>query len=131
MARLLFLLKLFISRATAIIVGKHYPKLLTLYNFCSWEAEIVQTSKQAVLFDFAYKNREVLYSWVNQEVIQNAPIDYLEFGVYQGESIRKWCGLNNNPESRFIGFDSFEGLPENWEGKCDAGTFSTGGGGRT
>jgi O-methyltransferase len=54
------------------------------------------------------------------------PIDYLEFGVHQGESIREWSELNTHPESSFVGFDSFEGLPENW-GDMKAGHFSTGG----
>ena len=37
---------------------------------------------------------------------------YLEFGVYQGDSIRFWCQLLRNEHSHLEGFDSFEGLPE-------------------
>jgi len=40
----------------------------------------------------------------------------LEFGVWQGESTRFFAGLNRSPSSRFYGFDSFEGLPEDWRG---------------
>ena len=40
----------------------------------------------------------------------------LEFGVWKGDSLRYFTGLACSPGSRFIGFDSFEGLPEDWRG---------------
>ena len=52
----------------------------------------------------------------------DAPIQYLEFGVYQGRSLRYWTDRIKHPEARFIGFDCFEGLPERW-GKLPEGTF--------
>jgi Macrocin-O-methyltransferase (TylF) len=51
---------------------------------------------------------------------------YLEFGVYEGGSMRWWSEHLTTPEARLIGFDSFKGLPEGWRG-LDAGHFSTGG----
>jgi O-methyltransferase len=74
-----------------------------------------------------FENREELYKWVNETLIRNKIIDYLEFGVWKGESIQKWSGLNNNAESRFFGFDSFKGLPEDWNKKVLAGTFDLNG----
>jgi hypothetical protein len=44
----------------------------------------------------------------------------LEFGVWKGESTRYFTGLNRSPRSRFYGFDSFEGLPEDWRGMTTA-----------
>jgi len=51
----------------------------------------------------------------------------LEFGVFQGTTIRRIKELSNE-DDKIYGFDSFEGLPENWEGTvCTKGFFSTGG----
>lgn len=58
-----------------------------------------------------FKNRFELYEFLNRELGQ---ITYLEFGVWKGESLRRWAEINSHPKSRFFGFDSFEGLPETW-----------------
>lgn len=50
----------------------------------------------------------------------------LEFGVWKGDSTRFFAGLNRSPASRFYGFDSFEGLPEDWRGMAHA-RFDVGG----
>ena len=59
--------------------------------------------------------RELLWDYLNDKIIKNSPINYLEFGVFQGYSINKWRIYNKNSESRFYGFDSFEGLPDDWK----------------
>ena len=56
----------------------------------------------------------------------DSPMTYLEFGVHQGESLRWWVEGNRHPASRFHGFDSFEGLPEDWNASYRKGHFSTG-----
>ncbi len=72
-----------------------------------------------------FATRGELYRHI-ADLIGQVPIDYLEFGVHQGDSIRDWSQLNTHPDSRFVGFDFFEGLPEGWSG-LQAGHFSTGG----
>ncbi|HSZ86156.1 MAG TPA: class I SAM-dependent methyltransferase [Puia sp.] len=42
------------------------------------------------------------------------PIIYLEFGVAGGTSFRWWITNTKNADSKFYGFDTFEGLPEKW-----------------
>ena len=48
---------------------------------------------------------------------------YLEFGVHRGDSIRHWSELLSHSESHLVGFDSFEGLPEDWCENNKAGRF--------
>jgi len=75
---------------------------------------------------FDYTKREKLYLHVieNQKLDESA-IDYFEFGVARGGSFTWWVNNLKNPNSRFFGYDTFTGLPENW-GKFKAGDFSNG-----
>jgi len=73
--------------------------------------------------------KEDLYKHLSDAVLDGGKraIDFLEFGVFEGASLRFWCSLNKNPVSRFFGFDSFEGLPEDWHSGKRKGAFSTSG----
>lgn len=57
--------------------------------------------------------------------IADEKVHYVEFGVWQGGSIRAWAKLLRNPQSTLHGFDSFEGLPADYAPKMPAGHFST------
>jgi hypothetical protein len=57
--------------------------------------------------------REELFNLVASEIADRNVL-YLEFGVWQGEVTDYWSKLLRNPESKLHGFDSFEGLPEDW-----------------
>lgn len=52
-------------------------------------------------------------------------MDLFEFGVYEGDSISWWARRASHPSARFVGFDTFTGLPEPWHDTHPAGTFST------
>jgi len=98
-----------------------FAQLLRLSSFIRAEKLLEVTT---------FADRPELHAYVVNHVLKNDPVDYLEFGVYQGESIQMWTQLSTNAESRFFGFDSFEGLPENWRqgaSTLPAGHFSTGG----
>src|ERR1700730_6303443 len=58
-----------------------------------------------------FENLYDFHRHVHDQVCGGAAIDFLEFGIFQGNSIRLWSRMNCDPRSRFIGFDSFEGLP--------------------
>jgi len=77
--------------------------------------------------EFGYDNRYALYGALTKEFsLDREPIQYLEFGVATGCSIRWWTEHNSNADSRFVGFDTFDGLPERW-GRFPQGAFTTGG----
>ncbi len=67
-----------------------------------------------------------MYSYLIECATLNGPIDYIEFGVSRGGSMRWWVENNINPESTFVGFDSFEGIPEAWA-TWPKGSFSANG----
>jgi O-methyltransferase len=72
--------------------------------------------------------RNWLYnSVVEQEKLNDEPINYLEFGVYKGDSMRWWVSGISHTNSRFVGFDTFTGLPERWRPTEPAGHFDANG----
>jgi len=105
-----------------------FPRYSWVLDRLNWEAKLNASVAQfPTAVEFA--TREQLYRYVNEGLLKGPDrlIDYLEFGVYEGASMREWCSLNRNPGSRFFGFDSFEGLPEDWHSGKRKGAFSTGG----
>ncbi len=70
-----------------------------------------------------YKKRYPLYQWVIINEALTGTINYLEFGVAGGESFRWFMEKNTDASSRFYGFDTFDGLPEDW-GPFKKGAFT-------
>jgi len=101
-----------------------------IYNYMTFLNWINLNKNRGVINDYynknaKYQNRYKLHETIQQELdLINTPVHYYEFGVAQGDMIRFWSSKNTHPESLFIGFDSFEGLPESWEG-MKAGHFDT------
>jgi len=73
-----------------------------------------------------YMKRFVLYEFMLKEENLSEAIHYLEFGVAAGRSFKWWIEHNANSNSKFYGFDTFTGLPEDWN-MFKAGAMSTGG----
>jgi O-methyltransferase len=87
------------------------------------ESKLATYGSQEIHADLRYR----LYADLGAaEGLRDAPLDYLEFGVAAGDSIRWWSSYLTNPETRLVGFDLFTGLPEDWE-SLKAGAFSTNG----
>lgn len=73
-----------------------------------------------------YSKRYELYEKIFVKENISGAINYLEFGVAGGTSFRWWIERNKNEASRFFGFDTFTGLPEDWN-VFKAGAMSAGG----
>ena len=73
-------------------------------------------------------DRSAVFAAVAEQV-HDKPVLYLEFGVFKGASMRYWSAALNHPETRLHGFDSFEGLPEDFDvdGPHTKGAFDVGG----
>ena len=74
---------------------------------------------------FDYSRRFDLYKFVIENELFDNEIDYLEFGVAEGVSFRWWIKQIDHKNSRFYGFDTFSGLPEDW-GPFKKGDMSNG-----
>ena len=120
-------MKLFLIRYTKIVflylrlhkIFKPFSSVfLNLYyltEFSAWASN----KKKVVYNDFPskwdYEKRYNFYKWViENEKLNETPINYLEFGVADGFSFRWFLKEIKNSESRFYGFDTFTGLPEDW-----------------
>jgi hypothetical protein len=69
-----------------------------------------------------FSTREEIWDYAAQHI--GTEVTLLEFGVWWGYSMRHFLKSHPAQSSRFYGFDSFEGLPQAWEGKTE-GHFST------
>jgi hypothetical protein len=77
-------------------------------------------------FDRALPDRWDVFDVVASRV-QDQRVLYLEFGVFKGRTTRYWSGKLRHPEAHLHGFDSFEGLPEEWAGHPKGQIFDASG----
>ena len=100
-----------------------FLNLVYLTRFSKWAADNKNVAYNDFLSKWDYSKRDGMYEWViNQEALRK-PINYIEFGVASGHSFKWWLKQNTDSESRFFGFDTFDGLPEDW-GPFKKGSFS-------
>lgn len=87
----------------------------------NWEGLEYMTERADATHWFG-DNVALLSSALARAPVQGAIV---ECGVYHGRTVNllaKWA-----PDRRVFGFDSFEGLPQDWTGRESAGSYSTGG----
>jgi len=98
--------------------------LYYLAKFSLWVSKNRKISYNDFPSIYNYEKRYEFFKWViDHEGLSTDPINYMEFGVAQGASFRWFLQLNSNPQSRFLGFDTFTGLPEDF-GPYKKGAFS-------
>jgi hypothetical protein len=107
-------------------ISRPFYQLHIFTNLLDWMAENGKLdSNDFHTKNTSYKKRFQLHEKLIAEYgLDTKVIDYFEFGVAKGDMIKYWLSKNTNPLSKFVGFDSFEGLPEGWESK-EKGHFNT------
>ncbi|HUR11479.1 MAG TPA: class I SAM-dependent methyltransferase [Flavitalea sp.] len=97
--------------------------LVYLTRFSQWAS-----SQNPAINDFwskwDYNKRYPFYEKIINMAALDGAIRYLEFGVATGKSFQWWLQQNRHPDSTFDGFDTFDGLPEDW-GPYKKGSFGT------
>ena len=100
-----------------------FANIYYLTKFSQW----AYANKKVAYNDFPskwdYFKRNNMYKWVIDKEELTKPINYIEFGVAAGHSFKWWLEQNKNVDSKFYGFDTFDGLPEDW-GPFKKGSFS-------
>lgn len=99
-------------------------QLVYMTRFSKWASQNKNISYNDFYSKWDYHKRYHLYKYILEKEALTSPINYLEFGVANGISFNWWMSNNNDPDSRFYGFDTFTGLPENF-GPYKKGTFNT------
>jgi O-methyltransferase len=100
-----------------------FLNLVYLSKFSRWAHENRKVEYNDFWGKWDYNKRYPLYKWVIDKEGLTQPINYLEFGVATGKSFNWFMEQNVNADSRFYGFDTFDGLPEDW-GPFKKGAFS-------
>jgi hypothetical protein len=102
-----------------------FIQLANLSKMSKWISQNKNIPENDFLSAWDYTKRFKLYASVIAAEQLNLPINYLEFGVANGHSFQWWMDQNKHPESRFFGFDTFTGLPEDF-GPYKKGHFNSG-----
>jgi Methyltransferase domain len=117
------------ARSALLRVGRHASpgqldslrSILSYLELGSWlESERSESSPEPVTNSFA------LFELARRRLTGQMPL-YLEFGVFEGVSMRWWSRHLSQPGATLVGFDSFEGLPEDWRHDTKVGHFRTSG----
>lgn len=122
----MYLKFLFIQKTKAIfsylrlhILIEPFTGFLLNLVYLSRQSKWISKHRDLPYNDFYSGNRSRdkrlgLYQFLNTGFIKNKAINYLEFGVANGGSFYWWLKNHSNLQSRFYGFDTFSGLPEDW-----------------
>lgn len=99
--------------------------LLWMSRLSKWVASQKKIEYNDFPSTWDYDKRFGLYEYIIRREGLDKGINYLEFGVANGHSFTWWMTQNSHSGSRFYGFDTFTGLPEDF-GKFKKGYFDTG-----
>jgi O-methyltransferase len=98
-----------VSEKLKSLVLRETPSFLSRLNYVAMIGSLSTWCRKnpCRVFDSRFDMCEFLVKPTEQ-------IDFLEFGVGNGQSLKWWLNYNLNSKSRFRGYDVFTGLPEKW-----------------
>lgn len=119
------------NRAILSLLGSHLPRKpgrpeslaqFHLSDALAWRAADSSAAfvEREMTGAAVLESREANLAYAAQQISGAGVV--LEFGVGSGASLRLWEELL--PDRRIVGFDSFEGLPEDWRTGFSAGSFA-------
>ncbi len=117
-----------LSRPHILLGWLRHPFLL-ISNTLAFSKWLATQDKKNIFNDFYTLKRDhgkrfSLYQHIiDKQKLNNEAIDYLEFGISGAFSFKWWIKNCQHAESKFFGFDTFEGLPEHW-GTYDKGEMA-------
>jgi hypothetical protein len=100
------------------VIFEPFSRFLITLAYISKLSKWVRQTPKSDFNDFYtrhhdYTKRYDLYDHIVQSE-SLSEIYYIEFGVAQGQSFKWWVENLKSRDSRFVGFDTFSGLPEDW-----------------
>ena len=98
--------------------GKLWPRWSWPIEKLNWNARYLQWCKQ-IPEGYIFATRKEMFAYLCPQ----SAIIYLEFGVAQGESLLQWLHFNQHEDSRFHGFDAWEGMPGEEGSPFSPGSF--------
>jgi hypothetical protein len=96
---------------------RKYSYAILLSDFLKSNSEVPRFADRFLMYSHVIKKYE----------LSNRPLQYYEFGVFEGNSIKYWLQETLHSDSEYFGFDSFEGLPEDWFEGMGKGAFDLNG----
>lgn len=111
-----------LHRVFGLISGA-VANLYWLTKFSQWAYQNKKVAYNDFPSKWDYYKRNNMYKWVIEKEQLTETINYVEFGVAAGHSFKWWLEQNKNANSKFYGFDTFDGLPEDW-GPFKKGSFT-------
>lgn len=101
------------------IIFEPFSNALITASYFSKLSKWVRQTQMPPFNDFHIKHHDYNKRYeLYEHVIQSeklSKIYYIEFGVAQGRSFQWWINAIKSKDSRFVGFDTFKGLPEDWD----------------
>lgn len=93
----------------ATFIPLNILRRLSTYRILKKKFNLSKLRKE-VFFD----NKNCFYESIINKIGRDNKLIYMEFGVFKGESIKYFLKNFINKKNKFFGFDSFKGLPEDW-----------------